>query len=232
MKNPFLKNRESFRKHLQQHRKEIQNDLLNFQNVILSKTPLINEPQAFQNPIQDKWENPLKDTQQQNEEISKILEDQPSTKEKTTRKETENIKRVLGFHLELGKGQTRYLPIQPTQRRSSKKNMVNVRCTFTLTNTFVNVSDFEGKTVWKCSAGGIKGYKKSAPFTNYILGQKVGKEMKERKIEGIKLEVIGMSSSRQHLFQGFREANLKIVEIKWNPSIPHNGCKPKKARRL
>ena len=101
-------------------------------------------------------------------------------------------------------------------------------------NTIITISDQEGNALAWSSAGlkGFKGSRKSTPFAAQIAAEDVGNKAKEYGIKTLKVEVSGPGSGRESALRSLQSVGYVITSIKDVTPIPHNGCKPRKRRRV
>jgi len=101
-------------------------------------------------------------------------------------------------------------------------------------NTIINITDKQGNTLaW--SAPGIVGYsgsKKSTPFAAQIAAGDAAKKAKEIGIKEVEVYVKGPGFGRESAIRALQAAGLVITSIRDITPIPHNGCRPKKKRRV
>lgn len=103
---------------------------------------------------------------------------------------------------------------------------------FSLGNTHLNLRNFKGETILHSSAGAMKAWKKSSPVANYLLAHQSGQLALKKGIRRVIFESNGISRQRKIFFKGLKDSGLKILRIRLNPRLPHNGCRPPKKRRL
>lgn len=123
-------------------------------------------------------------------------------------------------------------------RRSKKvkhsigKAIVCVKATFN--NTLITVTDHKGEVVCSSSAGkmGFKGARKSTPFAAQRASERVAGEAKKMGVKEVEVKVKGPGSGRESAIRALQAAGLKITSIEDITPIPHNGCRPKKRRRV
>ncbi len=121
-------------------------------------------------------------------------------------------------------------------KKKIKKNIPNgiahVRSTFN--NTLITITDMMGNTVAWASAGkvGFKGSRKSTPFAAQLAGQDVAKAAMDHGMKTIVVQVKGPGSGREAAIRALAAAGLKITVIRDVTGIPHNGCRPRKKRRV
>ena len=101
-------------------------------------------------------------------------------------------------------------------------------------NTIITISDQEGNTLAWSSAGlnNFKGSRKSTPFAAQIAAQDAGNKAKEYGIKNLRVEVSGPGSGRESALRSLQSVGYVITSIKDVTPIPHNGCKPRKRRRV
>lgn len=112
------------------------------------------------------------------------------------------------------------------------KARVNIKSSFN--NTLISVSDEGGNVFAWSSTGmaGFKGTKKSTPYASSQAAKIVIDKMQEAQVREMDLFVAGVSSGRDAAIRAFGSAGFKINKIKDITPIPHNGCRPKKPRRV
>ena len=105
----------------------------------------------------------------------------------------------------------------------------------TYNNTVVSLSDKSGNIISWASAGvaGFKGAKKATPYAAQIIAKiAVLKAKEEYGLEEVKVFVAGVGTGREAAIRSLNANGLEITVIKDVTSVPHNGCRPKKARRV
>ncbi len=121
-------------------------------------------------------------------------------------------------------------------KRRVKKNVPNgvahIRSTFN--NTLVTITDMMGNTISWSSAGkvGFKGSRKSTPFAAQLAGQDAAQSAMDHGMKTIVVQVNGPGSGREAAVRSIAAAGLKISVIRDVTPIPHNGCRPRKKRRV
>ncbi|HOE74392.1 MAG TPA: 30S ribosomal protein S11 [bacterium] len=113
-----------------------------------------------------------------------------------------------------------------------KAGMIYIRSTFN--NVNITVSDNEGKVVAWASAGsvGFKGTKKSTPFAATQTAKTVIEKIKEMGFEEGQIIVNGVGNGREAAVRAFAGSGINITNLKDTTPVPHNGCRPKKPRRV
>jgi len=117
-------------------------------------------------------------------------------------------------------------------RRNVAKAVVHIKATFN--NTLVTITDPDGDTVCSSSAGciGFKGSRKSTPFAAQQAGQKAANDAKRFGVNEVEIKINGPGPGRESAISAIQQAGLRISSIEDVTPIPHNGCRPKKRRRV
>jgi len=104
----------------------------------------------------------------------------------------------------------------------------------TYNNTIVTLTDTNGNTISWASAGksGFKGSKKSTPFAAQLAAERAAKDAIEMGLQKISVKVKGPGSGREAAIRSLQAAGLEIISIRDITPIPHNGCRPRKRRRV
>lgn len=118
-------------------------------------------------------------------------------------------------------------------RRSVSSGIVHISSTFN--NTIVTITDTAGNALASASAGmsGFKGSKKSTPFAAQIAAESAAKKAVEKcGLQSVEIRVSGPGAGRETAVRAIQLAGLKINAIADVTPLPHNGCRPKKPRRV
>jgi small subunit ribosomal protein S11 len=121
-------------------------------------------------------------------------------------------------------------------RRSERKNIAvgqaHVKSTFN--NTVVTITDPQGNVVAWQSAGtvGFKGSRKSTPFAAQMAAEACAKAAMEHGMRKVSVFVKGPGSGRETAIRSLQAAGLEIASIQDCTPVPHNGCRPRKRRRV
>jgi small subunit ribosomal protein S11 len=101
-------------------------------------------------------------------------------------------------------------------------------------NTIITISDKEGNVVAWGSSGmaGFKGSKKSTPFAAQQAAEVCGLKAKEMGMVEIDVFVKGPGAGRETAIRALQAVGIEVVSIKDVTPIPHNGCRPRKRRRV
>ncbi len=101
-------------------------------------------------------------------------------------------------------------------------------------NTLITLTDMQGNVLYWTSAGsiGFKGTKKGTPFAASKTAEAIVQAVKKIGIEKIAVLIKGIGSGRESAIRSLAGRGLDIVSIKDVTPIPHNGCRPRKVRRV
>jgi len=109
-----------------------------------------------------------------------------------------------------------------------------VHVTATFNNTLVSVTDVLGNSIGWSSAGkmGFKGSRKSTAYAAQVVSQDACRQAMSHGLKEVEVRVKGPGSGRESAVRAVQGLGLQITAIKDVTPIPHNGCRPKKARRV
>ncbi|MBT3231600.1 MAG: 30S ribosomal protein S11 [Calditrichaeota bacterium] len=125
------------------------------------------------------------------------------------------------------------------KRKSSKKKekvdavgVVYIKASFN--NTLITITDTFGNVIVWSSAGrvGFKGSRKSTPFAAQQAASTAAKTAMDMGLQKVSIEVKGPGSGRESAIRSLEGAGLMITSIHDVTPLPHNGCRPKKKRRI
>ncbi len=121
-------------------------------------------------------------------------------------------------------------------KRRERKNITSgvAHVTATFNNTMITITDHQGNTIAWASAGsqGFKGSRKSTPFAAQVAAEAAAKKAMEHGMRTIEINVRGPGSGRESALRALAAAGLEIVAVRDVTPIPHNGCRPRKRRRV
>ena len=121
-------------------------------------------------------------------------------------------------------------------KKRVKKNILNgvVHIQSTFNNTIVTITDPNGNVIsWSTSGmNGFKGSRKSTPFAAQLASQNAAKKAMEHGLRNVEVFVKGPGPGRESALKSLQATGLTVTMIKDVTPIPHNGCKPKKRRRV
>lgn len=118
-------------------------------------------------------------------------------------------------------------------RRALTRAVVNIKATFN--NTIVCFSDpHNGEVLCWDSAGssGYKGSRKSTPFAAQKAAERAAQKAMKMGVRDVEVRVRGPGSGRESAVRALAQAGLKVKAIEDRTPIPHNGCRPRKRRRV
>ena len=101
-------------------------------------------------------------------------------------------------------------------------------------NTIVTFTDLAGNAICSASAGscGFKGTRKGTPFAAQVAGQRASEKAKELGVKTVGIFLKGVGFGRETAVRAIQQSGLKITFIRDVTPIPHNGCRPRKTRRV
>ena len=123
-----------------------------------------------------------------------------------------------------------------SKRRRTRRNVTvgvaHIKATFN--NTTVTITDTKGDTLCWSSAGtsGFKGSRKSTPFAGQLAAQQAAEKAMKFGVKEVDVKVKGPGSGRESAITALQAAGLVIKSIEDVTPLPHNGCRPKKRRRV
>ncbi|MFH1678271.1 MAG: 30S ribosomal protein S11 [Candidatus Omnitrophota bacterium] len=127
-----------------------------------------------------------------------------------------------------------------TKERAKKKKIArgvtsgiaHIQASFN--NTIITITDKQGNVLVCSSSGnvGFSGSKKSTPFAAQIAAADVAKKAKDVGLKEVEVRVKGPGSGRESSIRALQATGLTVTSIKDVTPMPHNGCRPKKQRRI
>ena len=123
-----------------------------------------------------------------------------------------------------------------TKRRKARRNVTvaiaHIKATFN--NTTVTMTDTRGDTLCWSSAGtcGFKGSRKSTPFAGQCAAQQAAEKAVKFGVKDVEVRVKGPGSGRESAITALQAAGLNVKSLEDCTPIPHNGCRPRKKRRV
>ena len=122
-----------------------------------------------------------------------------------------------------------------TKNRDKKNITVGVaHINSTFNNTMVTITDAQGNTISWSSAGfkGFKGSRKSTPYAAQVAADDAGRRAQEHGLKSVDILVQGPGTGRESAIRALQALGLTVTSIKDITAIPHNGCRPRKRRRV
>lgn len=123
-----------------------------------------------------------------------------------------------------------------TRKRKDRKNITNgvAHILSTFNNTLITISDVQGNAVsWSTSGEqGFKGSRKSTPYAAQLAAEAAGRRAQEHGMQTLSVEVKGPGTGRESALRALQSVGFEITSIRDITPIPHNGCRPRKRRRV
>jgi small subunit ribosomal protein S11 len=118
------------------------------------------------------------------------------------------------------------------ERKNISSGVAHVAATFN--NTVVTITDAQGNTIAWSSAGsqGFKGSRKSTPYAAQVAAEDAGRKAREHGMETLEIEVSGPGSGRVSALRARQTVGFSVSSIRDTTAVPHNGCRPRKRRRV
>ena len=127
-------------------------------------------------------------------------------------------------------------PTTQRSRRRERKNIVSgvAHVNATFNNTMITITDAQGNAIAWSSAGtmGFKGSRKSTPYAAQLAGEDAGNKAIEHGMKTLEVEVKGPGAGRESALRALQAVGFMITAIRDVTPIPHNGCRPRKRRRV
>jgi len=121
-------------------------------------------------------------------------------------------------------------------RRREKKNITSgvAHVSATFNNTVITITDVQGNAIAWSTAGaqGFKGSRKSTPFAAQTAAENAGRKAQEHGMRTLEVNVRGPGSGRESALRALQAVGFHITAIRDVTPIPHNGCRPRKRRRV
>jgi small subunit ribosomal protein S11 len=117
-------------------------------------------------------------------------------------------------------------------RKAAAKGVAHVKATFN--NTIITITDPRGEALCWASAGtaGYKGSRKSTPFAAQRAAERCAEQAMKMGVKEVDVHVRGPGSGRESAVRALAAAGLTVRAIEDRTPLPHNGCRPRKRRRV
>jgi small subunit ribosomal protein S11 len=117
-------------------------------------------------------------------------------------------------------------------RRNVTRAVAHIKATFN--NTTVTITDTNGDVLCWATAGtvGYKGSRKSTPFAAQRAAETVAEKASKFGVKELEVKVNGPGSGRESAITGLQSSGLSVKAIEDVTPLPHNGCRPRKRRRV
>jgi small subunit ribosomal protein S11 len=117
-------------------------------------------------------------------------------------------------------------------RRNVIRGIAHVKAT--QNNTMVTITDTNGETLAWDSAGtiGFKGARKATPFAATRAAEQCGQKVRKLGMTEVEVRVKGTGAGRESAVTGLVSTGIRVTAIEDHTPVPHNGCRPRKKRRV
>ena len=122
--------------------------------------------------------------------------------------------------------------VRKKERKNITSGVAHVVASFN--NTMITITDAQGNAISWSSAGtmGFKGSRKSTPYAAQVAAEDVSRKAQEHGMRTLEVEVAGPGSGRESALRALQAAGFTVTSIRDVTTIPHNGCRPRKKRRV
>ena len=122
--------------------------------------------------------------------------------------------------------------VRKKERKNVTTGVAHVSATFN--NTIITITDAQGNTLAWSTAGhqGFKGSRKSTPYAAQIAAEDAGRKAQEHGVKTLEVFVKGPGSGRESALRALQSVGFTINSIIDITPVPHNGCRPRKRRRV
>ncbi len=122
--------------------------------------------------------------------------------------------------------------VKRRERKNISSGVVHVNASFN--NTMITITDAQGNTISWSSSGtmGFKGSRKSTPYAAQVAAEDAAKKAADHGMRTVEVEVTGPGSGRESALRALQAAGFTVTSIRDVTPIAHNGCRPRKRRRV
>jgi small subunit ribosomal protein S11 len=122
--------------------------------------------------------------------------------------------------------------VRRRERKNIASGVAHVNASFN--NTIITITDAQGNAISWSSAGsmGFKGSRKSTPYAAQVAAEDAGKKAQEHGMKTLEVLVSGPGGGRESALRALQSVGFQITTIQDTTSVPHNGCRPPKRRRV
>jgi small subunit ribosomal protein S11 len=122
--------------------------------------------------------------------------------------------------------------VRRRERKNITSGVAHVNASFN--NTMITITDAQGNAIAWASAGsqGFKGSRKSTPFAAQVAAEQAGRRAMEHGMRSLEIQVKGPGSGRESALRALQAVGFQVTSIRDVTPIPHNGCRPRKRRRV
>ena len=117
-------------------------------------------------------------------------------------------------------------------RKNVVRGIAHIRAT--QNNTIVTITDTNGETLAWDSAGtiGFKGARKATPFAATRAAETVAGKVRKMGVSEVEVKVRGTGGGRESAVTGLVATGIRVTAVEDHTPVPHNGCRPRKKRRV
>ena len=122
--------------------------------------------------------------------------------------------------------------VRKRERKNITSGVAHVNSTFN--NTMITITDAQGNSIAWSSAGsqGFKGSRKSTPYAAQMAAEDAGRKAADHGMKSLDVQVRGPGSGRESALRALQSVGFNVTSIRDVTPIPHNGCRPRKRRRV
>ena len=122
--------------------------------------------------------------------------------------------------------------VKKREKKNITSGVAHVNASFNI--TMITITDAQGNTIAWSSSGtkGFNGSRKSTPYAAQVAAEDAGKKAMDHGMKVLEVEVTGPGSGRESALRALQSVGLQITSIRDVTPIPHNGCRPRKRRRV
>ncbi len=122
--------------------------------------------------------------------------------------------------------------VKRRERKNITAGVAHVNASFN--NTMITITDAQGNVIAWSSSGckGFKGSRKSTPYAAQVAAEDAGRKAQEHGMRTLDIEVKGPGAGRESALRALQACGFAVASIRDVTSIPHNGCRPPKRRRV
>src|SRR6202521_4424436 len=122
--------------------------------------------------------------------------------------------------------------VRKRERKNIASGIAHVNASFN--NTMITITDAQGNAIAWSSSGtmGFKGSRKSTPYAAQVAAEDAGRKAMEHGMRTLEIQVKGPGSGRESALRALQAVGFTVTSTRDVTSIPHNGCRPPKRRRV
>ena len=122
--------------------------------------------------------------------------------------------------------------VKKRSKNAPELGVAHIQATFN--NTIVSITDLSGNVISWSSAGaqGFKGSRKSTPFAAQVAAEKAGIKARDMGMKKLEVCVRGPGPGRESAIRALSNIGMEVTVIRDKTPMPHNGCRPRKRRRV